>query len=242
MPYAKGIYASPFVQKCIRSSIWFLGFTLVFFGGNSQDFTMWVTFWWSPNKNHWVGNIWPWMVKQILGIHLTSKEISHIQIQDLNIDKTFNFEHWFWIWKTNFPVESRRYRICFTHKWLRCIDYVPQRGNPRFFQCLLDEDMIRRASCLSYCQFSFAGFFQKKLKCDILELITCNNLWPFKVKGICKGLHPKVFAERALQHYCMSVTLRWTGMLQMWVQKKGFSNLCALSRKMVANGGMFTHA
>ena len=29
---------------------------------------------------------------------------------------------------------------------LRILDFVPQRGNPRYYQCLLDEDMIRRAS------------------------------------------------------------------------------------------------
>ena len=27
---------------------------------------------------------------------------------------------------------------------VRVLDFVPARGNARFFQCLLDEDMIRR--------------------------------------------------------------------------------------------------
>ena len=36
----------------------------------------------------------------------------------------------FWQWKIHHP---------------RVYDYIPRSGNPRFFQCLLDEDFIRRA-------------------------------------------------------------------------------------------------
>ena len=31
-----------------------------------------------------------------------------------------------------------------TRSHLRVLDYVPARGNARYFQCLIDEDMIRR--------------------------------------------------------------------------------------------------
>ena len=27
---------------------------------------------------------------------------------------------------------------------VRILDFIPHRGNPRFYQCMLDEDMIRR--------------------------------------------------------------------------------------------------
>ena len=39
-----------------------------------------------------------------------------------------------------------------------------------------------------------------------------------QVKCICKGLHPQVFSERALQHYCLSMCLRWTGNSPLWFQ------------------------
>lgn len=32
-----------------------------------------------------------------------------------------------------------------------------------------------------------------------------------QVKSICKGLHVKVFAKRALEHYCAQVSLKWSG-------------------------------
>lgn len=37
---------------------------------------------------------------------------------------------------------------------------------------------------------------------------------PNQVKSICKGLHPNVFSERSLQHYCICVCLRWGKVLE----------------------------
>ena len=31
-------------------------------------------------------------------------------------------------------------------RWLRIFDFLPARGSPRFFQCMLDEDLIHRAT------------------------------------------------------------------------------------------------
>ena len=47
-----------------------------------------------------------------------------------------------------------------------------------------------------------------------------NHLQP-KVKGICTGLHPRCFSQRALEHYCIAVCLRWSGMLWPKFQKDG---------------------
>ena len=38
---------------------------------------------------------------------------------------------------------------------LRIFDYVPNRGNARFYQCMLDEDLIRRVALLVYQHFFF---------------------------------------------------------------------------------------
>lgn len=35
----------------------------------------------------------------------------------------------------------------------RILDYVPTKGNPRFFQCMLDEDLIRRATRFEFSMF-----------------------------------------------------------------------------------------
>lgn len=82
---------------------------------------------------------------------------------------------------------------------LRILDFVPSKGNPRFYQCLLDEDMIRRALWLHVC------------------LPWCMHVWRFiwpalifiKVKAIVQYIHPNVFASRALQHYCVAICMRW---------------------------------
>jgi hypothetical protein len=105
---------------------------------------------------------------------------------------------------------------------------MPLRGNPRFFQCMLDEDMIRRAhwiltllKVLNMFVFRSPNLVSKNnqkttrtLKNNILYPTWCFKLG-FKqqpqVKAICKGLHPRVFSQRALEHYCIAVTLRWSG-------------------------------
>ena len=38
----------------------------------------------------------------------------------------------------------------------RIYDFIPRVGNPRFYQCMLDEDMIRRATCIVWCIFVVA--------------------------------------------------------------------------------------
>ena len=59
-----------------------------------------------------------------------------------------------WSQQAVFGFET--YRLCFQSPtysfWFlgvlqpRIYDYVPRAGNPRFFQCMLDEDMIRRVT------------------------------------------------------------------------------------------------
>ena len=40
-----------------------------------------------------------------------------------------------------------------------------------------------------------------------------------QVKSICHGLHPNVFAKRSLEHYCLCICLRWSGMVDIWAGK-----------------------
>lgn len=53
-----------------------------------------------------------------------------------------------------------------------------------------------------------------------------------QVKGICKGLHPNVYSERSLQHYCLSICLRWTGNSPSWLMefRNGIAKKNASSR------------
>ena len=48
-----------------------------------------------------------------------------------------------------------------------------------------------------------------------------------QVKSICKGLHPRVFSQRALEHYCVAVTLRWSGIC--WGKKRTLPNRGSLT-------------
>ena len=50
---------------------------------------------------------------------------------------------------------------------LRILDYLPVHGNPRYYQCLLDEDMVRRIKAI--CTKLHSHIFTEKfatLLCD----------------------------------------------------------------------------
>lgn len=54
-----------------------------------------------------------------------------------------------------------------------------------------------------------------------------------EVKAICKGLRPKCFSQRSLEHYAVCVCLRWTGHLprNKWNgrRKNGVKGRCSLN-------------
>ena len=123
-------------------------------------------------------------------------------------------------------------------KVLRILDFLPVRGNPRFYQCLLDEDLIRRVPLLK--QFWNLTLPTKKSRIEIIwhhtlldsigfsilrlsgDMTGCTTnmfffgvikIIPTKVKAIVKGVHAAVFSERTLEHYCTAVCLRWMGIV-----------------------------
>jgi hypothetical protein len=82
--------------------------------------------------------------------------------------------------------------------WLRIYDFAT-RCNPKYFQCLLDEDMIRRVPwhCMQHVWHALTIF-------HILSLRATSE-----VKAIVLGVHPVILSKRALEHYCVAVSLRW---------------------------------
>ena len=102
------------------------------------------------------------------------------------------------------------------HLSLRIFDFVPLKGNPRYYQCLLDEDMIRRELWLhAWFAALHLVFFLDKI---------CLP----KVKAIVQYIHPNVFASRALQHYCVAICMRWVRGVHVRedVQWKSASSAC----------------
>lgn len=92
-------------------------------------------------------------------------------------------------------------KFVWTAFWPRIYDYVPRVGNPKYYQCLLDEDFIRRVS------------WHLLVSQKTLEMVSTFLLGKlaatFKVKAIVLRLHPLLFSKRALQHYAVAVCLRW---------------------------------
>lgn len=107
------------------------------------------------------------------------------------------------------------------------------------------------STCIVSFIFIFFGWILRPKNLNVTTLPPDKIPGHLEVKGICKGLHPKVFSERSLQHYCMCVTLRWTGMVQLWVCKKGVFQTRALcgksftvaniSRKVVACNNIYIY-
>ena len=112
-----------------------------------------------------------------------------------------------------FPVEMVPNNVFFWSGILdvRILDFVPLRGNARFYQCMLDEDMIRRDS-----QFEFdSHFFDVQKNTTLHPKKNWTTLQESKVKAILTGVHPLVFSERGLQHYCAFICLRWAGIVNV---------------------------
>lgn len=100
--------------------------------------------------------------------------------------------------------------ICFTYMYL-VLEYQGFRG---IFGDGIPPLKIIQKTIFAYSTFqSYISPLLKWYGEFVLQQTTFFT-WTRKVKAIVKGLHPNVFSQRALQHYCLCVGLRWNGIVQ----------------------------
>lgn len=73
--------------------------------------------------------------------------------------------------------------------------------------------MIRRVLWKKYANFAFVVGCCGPKSIMVFLGKTNVNILISEVKAICHGLHPNLFSKRALEHYSVMVSLRWTGVV-----------------------------
>ena len=81
---------------------------------------------------------------------------------------------------------------------VRIRHFVPEMGNPRYYSCYLDEDLINKMKLGAW----IASFARDRVH-------SCIYL-----RRIVEHTHPSTMSVRALEHYCVLASMRWTGGLQ----------------------------
>lgn len=102
---------------------------------------------------------------------------------------------------------------CMYH--LRILDSIDLQGNPRYYSCMQDEDLMKRvAEPKLFIFLRSAGFilfiflFFEALCC--FEFVFSWAQFPTnEVKAMLLYVHPVTFSLRGLQKYCIAVCLRW---------------------------------
>ena len=80
----------------------------------------------------------------------------------------------------------------------RIMRFVPEKGNPRYYACYLDEDMINR--------MKLGAGVHVHVEHVAIFACMCSCL-----RRVVERTHPSTMSVRALEHYCLLASMRWTG-------------------------------